>query len=286
IVGKAVCENLCFSGGSHTSHPWLVKNHRNPQHHAGGSSSGSAALVGSGACDVALGTDTAGSVRIPSSWSGIFGLKATWGLVPGTGVFPIDTTLDQVGPMARNVRDLAVTLGVIAGRDGWDGRQAHVPEELPDYAAALGQPLNGLRIGVVREAFAWPGVTEPDVDQAVREAAARFEQLGATVREISIPWHRHGIIVWAAIATEGGWAQMVRGDGTGHNWIGFYDTHMIDFYGRSRRTRGHDYPHSVKVVTLLGHYLAERYHGRYHGKGQNMRRAVREAYDEALREVD
>src|SRR5690606_3655167 len=110
--------------------------------------------------------------------------------------------------------------------------------------------------------------------------------LGATVREISVPWHRHGIIVWAAIATEGGWAQMVRGDGTGHNWIGYYDTHMIDFYGRSRRTRGHDYPHSVKVVTLLGHYLAERYHGRYRGKGQNMRRAVREAYDEALREVD
>lgn len=286
IVGKAVCEDLCFSGGSHTSHPWPVRNPRKPEYMAGGSSSGSAALVGAGECDMAIGGDQGGSIRIPSSWSGIYGLKPTWGLVPYTGVFPIETTLDHVGPMARTVRDVALLLEVVAGRDGLDPRQARVPERLPSYTQALEQGIAGLRIGVVREGFGWPGLSEPDVDECVREAVARLERLGVQVREMSIPMHRDGIHIWNGIAVEGAWSQMVRDEGVGHGWIGYYDTHLVEFYGRSRRVRANDFSHTVKLVTLLGHYMAERYHGRYYARAQNLRRALTAAYDEALRQVD
>ncbi|BDG59200.1 amidase [Caldinitratiruptor microaerophilus] len=286
IVGKATCEDLCFSGGSHTSHPWPVRNPRNPEYMAGGSSSGSAALVAAGECDMAIGGDQGGSIRIPSSWCGIFGLKPTYGLVPYTGVFPIELSLDHTGPMAATVRDVALLLEVIAGRDGLDPRQARTPTDLPRYTRALEQGVRGLRIGVVREGFAWPNASEPDVDEAVREAAARFENLGASVEEVSIPLHHEGIHIWNAIAVEGAWSIMVRDEGMGHGWIGYYDTHVMEFYGRSRRVRANDFSHTVKIVTLLGHYMSDRYHGRYYARAQNLRRALTAAYDEALRHVD
>jgi len=115
ILGKAVCESLCFSGGSHTADCPPVRNPYDPARSAGGSSSGSAALVASGAVDMAVGGDQGGSVRIPSCWSGIYGLKPTWGLVPYTGAFPIEPSLDHLGPMARSTRDVALLLSVLAG---------------------------------------------------------------------------------------------------------------------------------------------------------------------------
>src|SRR5947209_14263832 len=123
IVGKAVCEHLCFSGSSFTSDTGPVHNPHDPTRSAGGSSSGSAALVAAGEVEMAIGCDQGGSIRIPSSWSGAYGLKPTYGLVPYTGVFPIELTLDHAGPIAGTVADVAGLLQVIAGEDQLDPRQ-------------------------------------------------------------------------------------------------------------------------------------------------------------------
>src|SRR5215468_207258 len=136
ITGKAVCEDLCFSGGSHTSRTGPVRNPWDRTRSAGGSSSGSAALVAAGLADLALGGDQGGSIRIPSSFCGIVGHKPTHGLVPYTGAFPIENTIDHVGPITRTVRDAAVMLGVLAGPDGLDPRQRAAPPPL-DFSPAL-----------------------------------------------------------------------------------------------------------------------------------------------------
>src|SRR5213596_3288147 len=135
IAGKAVCEHLCFSGGTHTSDTSPVYNPHNATPSAGGSSSGSAALVVAGECDMAIGGDQGGSIRIPSSWCGAYGLKPTYGLVPYTGVFPIELTLDHTGPIAAKSYDVALLLEAIAGEDGFDPRQKDVKVEA--YTRAL-----------------------------------------------------------------------------------------------------------------------------------------------------
>ena len=131
ITGKAVCENLCFSGGSHTSATGPVRNPWDHSRSAGGSSSGSAALVAAADADLALGGDQGGSIRIPAAFCGVVGHKPTHGLVPYTGAFPIENTLDHLGPITRTVRDAAVMLGVLAGPDGLDPRQRQLPAGRP-----------------------------------------------------------------------------------------------------------------------------------------------------------
>src|SRR5713226_1328180 len=172
IVGKAVCEDLCFSGGSFTSATGPVRNPHNPKYNAGGSSSGSTALVVARECDMAIGGDQGGSIRIPSSYSGAVGLKPTYGLVPYTGVFPIELTLDHTGPIAATTSDVALLLEAIAGEDGLDPRQKDVKVEA--YTQALASDTEGLRIGIVTEGFGWPGLSEPDVDELVEASAQRF----------------------------------------------------------------------------------------------------------------
>jgi len=284
IIGKATCEDLCFSGGSHTSATGPVRNPHDPRYSAGGSSSGSAALVANGDCDMAIGGDQGGSIRIPSSWCGAYGLKPTYGLVPYTGIFPIEQTLDHTGPIAGKVEDAALLLEVIAGKDPLDPRQGEVRTE--PYTRALTGDVRNLRIGIVQEGFGWPGVSEEDVDANVREAAYAFQRMGADVREISIPLHRDGIHIWNAIAIEGSLAQMIRGDGMGLNWEGYYNTGLVDYYGRARRAMANNFSDTVKLVILIGQYMSERYYGRYYAKAQNLARVLRKAYDEALRSVD
>ena len=285
ILGKAVCEHLCFSGGSHTSDTGPVRNPHDPARTTGGSSSGSCALVAAGEVDMAIGGDQGGSIRIPSCWCGVYGLKPTYGLVPYTGVFPIELTLDHAGPIAGSVEDVALLLEAIAGPDGLDPRQANVPD--PEaYSKVLTGDLSGLRIGVVEEGFGWEGLSEPDVDGAVREAASAFAALGASVRQISIPWHRDGIHVWNGVAVEGATMLMVAGNAMGTNWKGHYTTSLLDVYARGRTTRANDLSETVKLVALLGQYMQDNYHGRYYAKAQNLARSLRAAYDEALQQAD
>src|SRR5947208_6827346 len=146
IIGKSVCEHLCFSGGSHTSDSGPVLNPHDPTRSAGGSSSGSAALVVAGECDLAIGGDQGGSIRIPSAYCGAVGHKPTYGLVPYTGVFPIELTLDHTGPIGRSAAEVALLLEAIAGPDGLDPRQ---PSGLrfEAYTKRLTGDAQGLRIG-------------------------------------------------------------------------------------------------------------------------------------------
>src|SRR5438552_3641073 len=284
IVGKAVCEHLCFSGGSHTSDTGPVLNPHDPKRSAGGSSSGSAALVAVGECDMAIGGDQGGSIRIPSSFSGAVGLKPTYGLVPYTGVFPIELTLDHTGPIARTAADCARLLEAIAGPDRLDPLHSGMVRKEP-YSQKIPVDARGVRIGIVKEGFGWPN-SEPDVDKMVRDAAQRLTRSGATVTEVSVPLHLDGIHVWNAIAVEGATMLMVAGNSMGTNWKGHYTTSLLDFYGRSRRARANDLSETVKLVILLGQYMQDNYHGRYYAKAQNLARVLRAAYDEAFKQVD
>jgi amidase len=151
IAGKAACEDLCFSGGSHTSKPVPIKNPHRPTHSAGGSSGGSAAALAAGDCEMALGGDQGGSIRIPGSWCGVYGLKATHGLIPYTGVMPIELTIDHCGPMANTVDDVAKLLAAIAGPDGYDPRQIDIRTQ--DYLGALERGAAGLKIAWSRKAL-------------------------------------------------------------------------------------------------------------------------------------
>lgn len=284
IAGKAVCENLCFSGASHTSATGPVRNPWDPARTTGGSSSGSAALVATGGADIATGGDQGGSVRLPAAFTGIVGHKPTHGLVPYTGAFPIEQTLDHLGPMTRTVADAALVLGVIAGRDGLDPRQ---PTDItvPDYVADLERPVAGLRVGVVREGFGHPEAA-PGVDDAVRRAVDVLRTQGMRCEDVSIPWHRHGRKIWDVIAVEGGTTQMIDGNGYGMNWQGSYDPALIEFFGSRRRADGTLLPDTVKLVLLTGRHTIRRHHGAHYAKARNLVPRLRAAYDDVLSRFD
>ncbi|MHA6618423.1 amidase [Pseudonocardia sp. DLS-67] len=284
IAGKAVCEDLCFSGGSHTSRPAPVRNPWDESRSAGGSSSGSAALVAGGVVDVATGGDQGGSVRIPSAYSGTVGHKPTFGLVPYTGAFPIEQTIDHLGPITRTVADAALVLSVIAGPDGLDPRQPRdiVPD---DYVGALARGAEGLRIGVVAEGFGHPN-SEAEVDDAVRAGVDVLRGAGLTAEDVSIPWHAHGARIWDVIATEGAMNQMVEGNGYGMNWEGLYDPEVIEHYGSRWRADGSHFSETVKFVLLTGGYAVDRQHGRYYAMARDLAPRLRAAYDEALERYD
>jgi amidase len=284
ITGKAVCESLCFSGGSHTSDTGPVLNPHDHSRSAGGSSSGSAALVASGECEMAIGGDQGGSIRMPASWCGVYGLKGTHGLVPYTGIFPIELTLDHTGPIAATVEDVALLLSAVAGEDGLDPRQNGV--RTADYLEDLDGGVEEIKIGVLTEGFGWPDLSEEDVDETVREASRTFGDLGAEVSEVNVPMHRDGIHIWNAIAIEGATALMVDGNSMGTNWKGHYTTSLLDAYARGRLTRANDLSETVKLTMLTGRYMAERYHGRYYAKAQNLSRKLAAAYDAALAYYD
>jgi amidase len=283
IVGKAVCEYYCVSGGSHTSAPGPVHNPRKMGYSAGGSSSGCAALVAAGEVAMAIGGDQAGSIRIPASYCGIVGLKPTYGLVPYTGIGPLEITLDTAGPMTATVADNALLLEVIAGPDGLDARQRGV--KVARYTDALGGGAEGLRIGVLKEGFGHPN-SEPNVDAKVRAAAARFESLGATVEEVSVPEHLTlGFPVWAGIRGDAAYITLLEMNGAGLAAEGLYVTGLLDA-ARAWREHVDEFPDTLKVATLFSRYTLDRYGGRYYAKAQNLRRRLRAAYDAALRAFD
>ena len=282
IVGKAHCEYFCLSGGSHTSAAGPVHNPYKIGYSAGGSSSGCAALVGAGEVEMAIGGDQGGSIRMPGSYSGCYGMKGTHGLVPYTGVMPIEATIDHTGPMTTTVADNALLLEVIAGPDGLDPRQYNV--RVDKYTAALGRGVAGLRIGVLTEGFRHPS-SEPDVDQKVRQAADRFRALGAIVEEVSIPMHLDGPAIWTPIALEGLQAQMMRGNGMGFNWEGLYTTSLLDAHA-NWRARANQLSRTLKISMLAGEYFIRTYRGHYYAKAQNLSRLLKKTYNDAFARHD
>ena len=275
-------ENFAASGAGDTSAFGPVLNPHNPEYLAGGSSGGSGAALYYDDIDITIGADQGGSIRIPASWCGVVGLKPTFGLVPYTGIFGVDSTIDHVGPMTRTVADAALTLEVIAGKDPLDPRQGEVPVQ--PYTEALGQSVSGLRIGVLSEGFGLP-LSEADVDESVRKAIGIFSELGAETAEVSIPAHLEaGSILWSLV-TEGG-AALLQSNGMGYGWQGLYNPGLTETLGKARRAQGNDLPPTLKLFVLAGTYAKERYHGRLYAKAQNLRRVLQASYDRALEQYD
>ncbi|MGH8115953.1 MAG: amidase, partial [Rhodanobacteraceae bacterium] len=271
ILGKSRCEFFCFSGGSHTNSMGPVVNPHKPGYSAGGSSSGSAALVAAGEVDMALGTDQGGSVRIPSSYCGTGGMKPTFGLVPYTGGLSLEATLDHIGPITTNVADNAQLLQILAGADGFDPRQQNV--RTADYLVDLNKGVAGMKIGIVKEGFEW-ATSEPDVNDMVRKGAARFRELGAEVDEVSLPMHPVAGAIWSAIAIEGGTVQMLRTNGLGFGWKGLYLPSFMQAHD-AWRTRADEFSETFKVTVLLGQYMLEKHRGVPYARAQNLlRRAI------------
>ena len=285
IIGKTHCENYCISGGSHTNAKGPVHNPWKRGHTSGGSSSGSGVVVAVGEADMAIGGDQGGSIRMPAAWCGIVGMKATHGLVPYTGIMPIEIYVDHAGPMTKNVADNARLLEVIAGTDDLDPRQYHSlkPGTL-DYSSGLAQDIKGLRVGVVKEGFGRPE-SEADVDAAVRAAAEQLRALGAVVEEISIPEHLLGPALWTPIGTEGIAETMMFGDGYGCSRRDLYVTSLIDkLHGWELRTD--QLSETTKLLTVLGVHMKAHYGNRFYGKAVNQSRRLRAVYDAALARHD
>jgi amidase len=249
---------------------------------AGGSSSGSAVVVALGEADMAIGGDQGGSIRIPSAYCGVYGMKPTHGLVPYTGVMPIEITLDHTGPMTRNVADNALLLEVLAGEDGLDPRQ-YAPK-VAAYTKALDGGVKGLKIGIVKEGFGLPN-SERDVDAKVKQGATVFRDLGATVSEISVPMHSMGGAIWSPIALEGATELMMRGNGMGTNWRGLYTTSLLDAHSQWKH-RADELSDTLKISMLVGHYFIKHYRGHFYAKAQNLSRKLRAAYDAELAKFD
>ncbi|MDP9095557.1 MAG: amidase [Pseudomonadota bacterium] len=282
IIGKTHCEAFCLSGSSHTNITGLVHNPHRRGYSAGGSSSGSGVVVATGEVDMALGGDQGGSIRMPASFCGIYGMKATHGLVPYTGIMPIEITIDHVGPMTRTVSDNALLLEVLAGPDGYDPRQYGV--QVHRYTEALEGGMAGLRIGVDEEGFQQAN-SEADVNEKVRAAARQFEALGATVESVSIPMHLLGPALWTPIGVEGLTQTMMYGDGYGVSRPDLYVTSLMDFH-RGWRARANEMSETTKMFTLLGTHIRRAHGSRYYGKAMNLTRKLRAAYDDALSRYD
>lgn len=282
IAGKAHCENFCLSGGSHTNAKGPIHNPWKRGFMAGGSSGGSAALVAAGEVDMAIAGDQGGSIRIPASNCGVYGMKPTHGLVPYTGAMPIEQTIDHLGPVTNTVADNALLLEVLAGEDGLDPRQ--YKPKVYSYTEALGRGAQGLRIGILKEGFNHAN-SEPDVDAKVMQAAERFRELGARVEEVSIPEHYTAMDAWTAITLEGLQDGMMWGNSTGTNYRGLFLPSMTDHMAQWRG-RADELSHSLKACMFVGEHFQRQYRGRFYGKGQNIMRLCNERYMAALKQYD
>ncbi len=286
IVGKMNMEDFSFGGPglSGVGDFGRPLNPHNTAHVTGGSSSGSAAAVAAGLVDVAFGGDQGGSVRLPAAWSGTVGLMPTHGLVPHTGVFGLDPTIDYVGPLARTVEDIALVLECVAGADGYDPRQAALPVQLPSYTQALAQDIEGVRVGILSEGFGFPG-SEPEVDQTVLDALTTLEQAGAQLERVSIPLHDKATLALLPIYFEGG-KYMFDTNLGGAGTKTYYPSSLISTFGRFKRSHGHELPLNYKLHLILGTYLARFTHGRLHAKAHNVRPTFIKHYNRAFTEVD
>jgi len=281
IVGKAACEYLSFSGGSHTSATGPVHNPRRHGYCAGGSSSGCGALVGAGEVDMAIGGDQAGSIRTPAAFCGVVGLKPTYGLVPYSGIIPIEVSVDHTGPITATVEDNAILLEVIAGPDGLDPRQQGL--ELQDYTEALSGDAEGVRIGVLEDGFGLAN-SEPEVDARVRAAAARLRTLGAKVESVSMPMHVPGTALVMPIFAQGA-TDLMMANGVPVQTPGLYPPGLAEAFARWREHTG-ELSELLKALLLVGRILARGDGPRLYARAQNQRRVLRDCYDRILESHD
>ncbi|KAF4622907.1 hypothetical protein D9613_001491 [Agrocybe pediades] len=291
ITGKASTESMCQSASSFTSVTGPVDNPFAPGRTSGGSSSGCGVLVADGSCDMAIGADQGGSIRMPSAFCGLVGIKPTFGLVPYTAIASNEWQHDYAGPMCKNVHDAALLLQVIAGADGLDDRSGAgcpFPEDVPKYSELLvpataeaGLPLKGKKIGILKEAFQMP-VLDPRVAEKVQESAKLFASLGASVEEVSIPLHTIAPTVWmVANRYTGGVTRL--GEASGHRQYYQNDLHNLLF--PLTQEKWEKFIPATINSQLNALYGWKRMSGVY-GKAMNKLMEIAHAYTAALEKYD
>ena len=247
----------------------------------GGSSGGSAAAVAADECVAALGSDTGGSIRQPASFCGVVGLKPTYGRVSRYGLVAFASSLDQIGPITKNVTDAAILLGAIAGHDPRDSTSADVP--VPDYTKAFKKrDVKKLKLGVPVEYFA--SGLDPDVEQAVHAAIDELRNLGAEVKEITLPTTDAAVATYYVIATAEASSNLARYDGVKYGLRAKDTTDLLNMY---MKTREEGFGAEVKRRIMLGTYvLSAGYYDAYYGKAQSVRTSIRRDFDAAFQDVD
>ena len=280
ILGKTNMDEFAMGSSSETGFRGPVRNPWDRNRVAGGSSGGSAAAVAARIAPLAIGTDTGGSIRQPAAFSGISGLKPTYGVVSRYGMIAYASSLDQGGPLAKSAEDLALLLNVMAGFDARDSTSLERPAE--DYARLLEAPLGGLRIGVPKEYFG-EGLAR-DVAAAVEAALAQFERLGATRVEVSLPNSGLSVPAYYVIAPAEASSNLSRFDGVryGHRAAQYGD--LADMY---RKTRAQGFGAEVRRRILIGTYvLSHGYYDAYYLKAQKIRRRIAQDFTEAFGQCD
>lgn len=281
LLGKTNLDEFAMGSSTENSAFGPSRNPWNLQCVPGGSSGGSAAAVAADECAAALGSDTGGSIRQPAAFCGVVGLKPTYGRVSRYGLVAFASSLDQIGPITKDVRDAAFLLGVIAGHDPMDSTSSVRP--VPDYMKALvKKDLKKVRVGVPREFFA-EGL-DPDVEQAVTTAIEELKQLGADIKEIQLPRTDAAVAVYYVLATAEASSNLARFDGVKFGLRAKETKDLLDLY---MKTRQEGFGPEVKRRIMLGTYvLSAGYYDAYYGKAQAVRTLVCGDFDEAFKEVD
>jgi aspartyl-tRNA(Asn)/glutamyl-tRNA(Gln) amidotransferase subunit A len=268
-----------FAMGSSTENS-AIKKTRNPwdfERIPGGSSGGSAAAVAADECLAALGTDTGGSIRQPAALCGCVGLKPTYGRVSRYGLVAFASSLDQIGPFTKDVRDSALLLGVISGRDPKDSTSLSQP--VPDYLRNLQHGVKGMKLGLPKEYFV-EGM-DPEVEKLIRNAIAEFKSLGAEIVDISLPHTQYAVSTYYVIATAEASANLARFDGIRYGYRTQDPKDLLDLYSR---TRAEGFGQEVKRRIILGTYvLSSGYYDAYYLRAQKVRTLIRRDFEEAFK---
>jgi len=286
IVAMTNMDDFALSAGGESSHYGPTLNPFDLGRTAGGSSGGAAAALHYDRVDLAIGCDQGGSIRVPSAWCGVLGLKPTHSLVPYTGIVGIDATFDHAGPMARSSIDVATLLQAIAGKDKSDPRQREVPElNFVEAVANAPDTLEGVTVGLVEEGFSEAAGVHTTVADAVEQAANRFADLGARLERIALPEHQQADGASFATAIQG-MTDLLESGGNGFGWKGRYWADLPQALGPGLREHAADLSAQVKIYLLLGAWLRRRHSGAFYAKAQNVRPLLVDGYDRALAGVD
>ncbi|RLA94602.1 MAG: Asp-tRNA(Asn)/Glu-tRNA(Gln) amidotransferase GatCAB subunit A [Deltaproteobacteria bacterium] len=280
ILGKVNLDEFAMGSSTENSYFGPTRNPWKLNTVPGGSSGGSAAAVAADECIASLGTDTGGSIRQPAACCGIVGLKPTYGRVSRYGLIAFGSSLDQVGPLTKDVQDAAILMNIIAGHDPRDSTSVAI--EVPDYTKFLKPDLKGIKIGVPKEYFI-EGI-DPEVDKAVRNALKVLKNLGADTIEISLPHTEYAVAVYYLIAPAEASSNLARYDGVKYGFRSNNDENLLAMY---KKTRSEGFGPEVKRRIMLGTYaLSAGYYDAYYGKASQVRTLIRKDFEQAFETCD
>ncbi|MBS4761086.1 MAG: Asp-tRNA(Asn)/Glu-tRNA(Gln) amidotransferase subunit GatA [Clostridium sp.] len=280
ILGKVNLDEFAMGSSTENSAFKITRNPWDLNKVPGGSSGGSAASVAGYEATLALGSDTGGSIRLPASFCGIVGMKPTYGRVSRYGLIAFASSLDQIGPFARNVEDTALLLEAISGYDTHDSTSLNMA--VPKFSKALNKDIKGSKVGVIKELLT-EGVS-PDVKKAVENAIQKYKELGAEIIEISLPLLEHSIGVYYILATAEASSNLARFDGVKYGHRTKDPKNLMEMY---TKTRAEGFGDEVKRRIMLGTYaLSAGYYDAYYKKAQQIRRLIKEDFDRAFEKVD